>query len=175
MTMFEALGGLFSDRGRERKAGACLALTALLASLFQAQAAHQDLGFLQLARMPHPGIAHGEVVGPEHFQVVSLGAEGIQGRKFGETIELLFPEGGSGDPLRGQTAEVHLGAHVVVTAHHLGGPRFELVSLRTNPYRVLKLVVSGLAALAALGAFPFFFRWEKGSFRPRGGEAAVRA
>jgi hypothetical protein len=165
--MERPLAVLFSDRRRGLKAGISLALIAALAAGFNAGPTRKDLGFIQLSRLPEPGLPPGKTVGPEHIEMKVRREEELVGEKFGVTLRFTYPETAAAGPLRAVAAGLRPGDYFVATGYHLGGDRFELVSLRKNRLRALKLLVSGLAALIALALFPVYHRWDRGRFRAR--------
>ena len=93
--------------------------------------------------------------------------------KFGDAVEVVLP-GGDGRTAAAAEAPLRSGDWVVVVARHRGGIVFEAVSVRRNPERPEKLIVSAIAALLVVLALPFFFRWERGALRPRWAAPAAR-
>ena len=170
--MRKAIDSLFSDRRREGKAALALGLAGLLAIAYQAAPAHQDLGFRELSRVSGPGLPPGKHVGPEHLRVKEAWSDRVVVEKFGDAFEVVLP-GGDGRTAAAAEAPLRPGDWVVVVARHRGAAVLEAVSIRRNPERPEKLVVSAIAALLVVLALPFFFRWERGALRPRLAAAAA--
>jgi hypothetical protein len=161
--------GLFSDRFRPLKLAASAAAVVLFA-----------VGFLFWVEEERPSIAKiilnpsgwpGALVGPEHIQVESVGAEEMVLDAYGVPIRFSLPAGAEGERIRREAAALVPGEWISVVGRHGEGLRFETVRLVPDPYRKYKLLFSAAAALFVLGFLPVFYRWSGGALRPRRAEA----
>ncbi len=157
---------LFSDRGRWRKAAACLSLAALLAGWFAAWRGSDRPSFGKIIREPDRWI--GALVGPEYMQTLSSRPEEVLlEARFRAPIRIRIPAGAEGKEMRAAAAELEPSEWVSVAGIYLGDLTFDARKLEPEPYRKIKFAVSGAAAIAVVLGIAIRYRWSRGALRER--------